>query len=132
MGDYVPAAVSHQVIGPIRLHRRMDRSTNASAPRLVKLMDNLHRWLQARFGSRSRCGPRITTRGQDALRLAYAICKPLKNEAEYEAVLHGMRMAKACGATRIKIHGDSNLITQQVMKKMRRDLRKHDRISCNV
>jgi hypothetical protein len=27
-----------------------------------------------------------------------------------------MRMAKACGATRIKIHGDSNLIAQQVMK----------------
>jgi hypothetical protein len=38
------------------------------------------------------------------------------NEAEYEAVLPGMRMAKACGATRIKIHGDSNLIAQQVMK----------------
>jgi hypothetical protein len=38
------------------------------------------------------------------------------NEVEYEAVLHGMRMAKACGATRIKIHGDSNLIAQQVMK----------------
>jgi hypothetical protein len=38
------------------------------------------------------------------------------NEAEYEAVMHGMRMAKACGATRIKIHGDSNLIAQQVMK----------------
>jgi ribonuclease HI len=32
------------------------------------------------------------------------------NEAEYEAVLHGMRMVKACGATRIKIHRDSNLI----------------------
>jgi hypothetical protein len=41
---------------------------------------------------------------------------PLNNEAEYEAVLHGMRMAKACGATLIKIHGDSNLIAQQVMK----------------
>jgi ribonuclease HI len=27
-----------------------------------------------------------------------------------------MRMAKACGATRIKIYGDSNLIAQQVMK----------------
>jgi ribonuclease HI len=25
-------------------------------------------------------------------------------------------MAKACGATHIKIHGDSNLIAQQVMK----------------
>jgi ribonuclease HI len=41
---------------------------------------------------------------------------PSNNEAEYEAVLHGMRMAKACGATRIKIHKDSNLIAQQVMK----------------
>jgi hypothetical protein len=41
---------------------------------------------------------------------------PSNNEAEYKAVLHGMHMAKACGATRIKIHGDSNLIAQQVMK----------------
>jgi hypothetical protein len=41
---------------------------------------------------------------------------PSNNEAEYEAVLHVMRMAKACGATRIKIHEDSNLIAQQVMK----------------
>jgi hypothetical protein len=41
---------------------------------------------------------------------------PSNKKAEYEAVLHGMRMAKACGATRIKIHGDSNLIAQQVMK----------------
>jgi ribonuclease HI len=37
------------------------------------------------------------------------------NEAEYEALLHGMRMAKACGATRLKIFGDSNLVAQQVM-----------------
>jgi hypothetical protein len=41
---------------------------------------------------------------------------PSNNEAEYEAILHVMRMAKAYGATRIKIHGDSNLIAQQVMK----------------
>jgi hypothetical protein len=27
------------------------------------------------------------------------------NEAEYEALLHGMRMAKTCGATRLKIFG---------------------------
>jgi ribonuclease HI len=37
------------------------------------------------------------------------------NEAEYEALLHGMKMAKACGATRLKKFGDSNLIVQQVM-----------------
>ena len=39
------------------------------------------------------------------------------NEAEYEALLHGMRMAKACGATRLKIFGDSKLVVKQVMKK---------------
>jgi hypothetical protein len=31
------------------------------------------------------------------------------NEAEYGALLHDMRMAKACGATCLKIFGDSNL-----------------------
>jgi ribonuclease HI len=39
------------------------------------------------------------------------------NEAEYEALLHGMKMAKACGATRLKIFGDSNLIVHQVMNR---------------
>jgi ribonuclease HI len=39
------------------------------------------------------------------------------NEAEYEALLHGMKMAKACGATRLKIFGDSNLVVQQVMNR---------------
>ena len=38
------------------------------------------------------------------------------NEAEYEALIHGMRMAKACGATRLIIYGDSNLVVQQTMK----------------
>jgi ribonuclease HI len=41
----------------------------------------------------------------------------LNNEAEYEALLHGMRMAKACGATRLRIFGDSNLVVQQVMNR---------------
>jgi hypothetical protein len=39
------------------------------------------------------------------------------NEAEYEALLHGMKMAKTCGVTRLKIFGDSNLVVQQVMNK---------------
>jgi ribonuclease HI len=39
----------------------------------------------------------------------------LNNEAQYEALLHGMRMAKACGATRLRIFGDSNMVVQQVM-----------------
>jgi hypothetical protein len=52
--------------------------------------------------------------------MRYILCmrfaNPSNNEAEYEAILHGIRMAKDYGATRIKIHGDSNLIAQQVMK----------------
>jgi ribonuclease HI len=39
------------------------------------------------------------------------------NEAEYEALLHGIKMAKACGATRLKIFGYSNLVVQQVMNR---------------
>jgi ribonuclease HI len=39
------------------------------------------------------------------------------NEAEYEALLHGMKMAKACGATHLKIFGDSSLVIQQVMNR---------------
>jgi ribonuclease HI len=39
------------------------------------------------------------------------------NEAEYEAPLHGMKMAKACRATRLKIFEDSNLVIQQVMNR---------------
>jgi ribonuclease HI len=39
------------------------------------------------------------------------------NEAEDKALLHGMKMAKACGATRLKIFGDSNLIVQEVMNR---------------
>ena len=38
------------------------------------------------------------------------------NEAEYEALIHGMKMAKACGATRLVIYGDSILVVQQTMK----------------
>src|SRR3954471_354277 len=37
------------------------------------------------------------------------------NEAEYEALIRGMKMAKICGATRLVIYGDSNLVVQQPM-----------------
>src|SRR4051812_42382234 len=37
------------------------------------------------------------------------------NEDEYEALIHGMRMAKIYSATRLVIYGDSNLVVQQTM-----------------
>ncbi|XP_071678561.1 uncharacterized protein [Lolium perenne] len=39
------------------------------------------------------------------------------NEAEYEALIHEMKIAKACDATRLKKFGDSQLLAQQVMNK---------------
>jgi ribonuclease HI len=39
------------------------------------------------------------------------------NKAEYEALLHRMKMEKACGATRLKLFGDSNLVVQHVMNR---------------
>ena len=39
------------------------------------------------------------------------------NEAEYEGLLHGMRMAIACGANRLTIYGDSILVVHQTMNK---------------
>jgi ribonuclease HI len=53
------------------------------------------------------------------LKYVLRMCFPQasNNEAKYEALLHGMKMAKACRATRLKIFGDSNLIVQQVMNK---------------
>jgi ribonuclease HI len=73
-------------------------------------------------GSRrvSRAGVGVVLVSPQGDKMRYILCmrftNPLNNEAKYKAVLHSMHMAKACGATRIKIHGDSNLIAQQVMK----------------
>ena len=36
------------------------------------------------------------------------------NVAEYEALLHGLRMAKEIGISRISCYGDSDLVAQQV------------------
>jgi hypothetical protein len=55
-----------------------------------------------------------TSRRQNEVHATVSQMHPII-KAEYEALLHDMRMEKACGATRIKIFGDSNLVVQQVM-----------------
>src|SRR4051794_28746405 len=40
---------------------------------------------------------------------------PSNNKVEYEALIHGMHVEKACGDTRLDILGDSNLVVQQTM-----------------
>jgi ribonuclease HI len=50
-------------------------------------------------------------------KLRMSFSQASSNEAEYEALLHGMKVAKACRTTRLKIFGDSNLVVQQVMNR---------------
>ena len=40
-----------------------------------------------------------------------------KNAAEYEALLHGLRMAKEMNLSRVRCFGDSDLVAQQVSSK---------------
>jgi ribonuclease HI len=89
---------------------------------MPELLDLSNNWTIFVDGSKrvSGAGAGVVLVSPQGDRMRYVLrmrfSNPSNNEAEYEAVLHGMRMAKACGATRIKIHGDLNLITQQVMK----------------
>jgi ribonuclease HI len=93
--------------------------TEAQMPKLLDLSNS---WTIFVDGSKrvSGAGAGVVLVSPQGDKMRYVLrmrfSNPSNNEAEYEAVLHGMRMAKACGATRIKIHGDSNLIAQQVMK----------------
>ncbi|KAK1629061.1 hypothetical protein QYE76_003376 [Lolium multiflorum] len=41
--------------------------------------------------------------------------RPSNRAQKNMRLIHGMKMAKACGATRLKIFGDSQLVAQQVM-----------------
>ena len=48
---------------------------------------------------------------KQAVRLQYTTTN---NEAEYEALLKGLKLAKVLGATKLKIHSDSQLVVGQV------------------
>src|ERR1041384_3004803 len=65
-------------------------------------------------------GARVVLVSPKGMKLRYVLqinfSHASNNEAEYEALLHGMRMAKTCGATRLVIYRDSNLIVQQAMR----------------
>ena len=66
-------------------------------------------------GSRAR----VVLISSDRSRLCYAIClhfSASNNATEYEALINGLRIAVELGATRLYVHGDSELVVDQVMK----------------
>ena len=55
----------------------------------------------------------------DGSRLCYMIClhfSALNNATEYEALINGLRIAIELGTTLLYVHGDSELVIDQVMK----------------
>jgi ribonuclease HI len=109
-------AVSYQVAGPT------DFIAEWTKAQMSELPDLSNTWTIYVDGSKrvSGAGAGVILASPQGDKMRYVLCmrfaNPSNKKAKYEVALHGMRMAKACGATRIKIHGDSNLIAQQVMK----------------
>ena len=62
---------------------------------------------------------RVVLISLDGSRLHYTIrlhFSASNNATEYEALINGLRIAIELGATRLYIHGDSELVVDQVMK----------------
>ncbi|KAI5343733.1 hypothetical protein L3X38_011609 [Prunus dulcis] len=63
------------------------------------------------------CGAGLVLATPDGLKIEYALrfnFRTSNNEAEYEALLAGLRLAKSMNAKQIRIHSDSQLIVNQV------------------
>ncbi|XP_034219089.1 uncharacterized protein LOC117630490 [Prunus dulcis] len=63
------------------------------------------------------CGAGLGLTTPDGLKIEYALrfdFRTSNNEAEYEALLAGLRLAKSMNAKQIRIHSDSQLIVNQV------------------
>jgi ribonuclease HI len=91
--------------------------TKCRTARFIECVDNVLQ--RFKKNPRRRAGVVLISPQGDKLKYVLRMSFPQasNNEAEYEALLHGMKMAKACGETRLKIFGDSNIVVQQVRNK---------------
>jgi hypothetical protein len=117
-----PWEISYQRQSAIKSQVLPDFIAEWTEAQMPELLDLLNKWTiyvdSSKRVSGAGAGVILVSPQGDKMRyiLRMRFANPYNNKTEYEAVLHVMRMAKACGATRIKIHSDSNLIAQQVMK----------------
>ena len=58
----------------------------------------------------------ISPRGEQLKYVLQILWEVSNNEAEYEALLHGLRLAISLGINRLLVYGDSLLVVQQVNK----------------
>ena len=58
----------------------------------------------------------ISPRGEQLKYVLQLLFKPTNNAAEYEALIHGLRIATSLGIKRLLSYGDSKVVIQQVNK----------------
>ena len=58
----------------------------------------------------------ISPKGEQLKYVFQILFEVSNNEAEYEALLHGLRLAISLGIKRLLVYGDSLLVVQQVNK----------------
>jgi ribonuclease HI len=58
----------------------------------------------------------ISPRGEQLKYVLQILWEVSNNEAEYEVLLHGLRLAISLGIKRLLVYGDSLLVVQQVNK----------------
>jgi hypothetical protein len=111
-----PWEITYQRQSAIKLQVLPDFIAECTEAQMPELLDLSNCWTIYVDGSKriSGAGAGVVLVSPQGDKMRYILrmhfANPSNDEAEYEAVLHSMRMAKACGATHIKIHGDSNLI----------------------
>ena len=108
--NLLPAPHRHQVPSIGRLPRRLGRETQYLPP----APDSTH-WRMHFDGSKMRTGLGagivLTSPKGDKLRYTLQIHFAASNNvAEYEALIHGLRLAKELGIRRILCYGDSDLV----------------------
>jgi ribonuclease HI len=121
--SYTPSDITYEKIKAIKSQILPDFTAEWLELQNTRPLDLSSVWTMYFNGSRrlegARAGVVLISSQGDKLKYVLRMSFPhaSNNDAEYEALLHGMRMAKAYGATRLKIFGDSNLVVQQVMNR---------------
>src|SRR6185503_1373179 len=72
----------------------------------------------------------ISPKGGQLKYVFQILFKVSNNEAEYEALLHGFRLAVSLGIKRLLVYGDSLLVVQQINKEW--DINNDFRASMNI
>jgi hypothetical protein len=106
---------SDQVVDPGRFSHGVDGDQDPATADLPRVLDHVLRWLAHGHGR----GGGIVLVSPSGDRLRYTIrlhFTASNNVAEYEALIHRLRIASDLGAWCIYVRGDSELVVDHVMK----------------